>query len=170
MPVSWRWRLVVALVGIVLFLSPSGVAAKIERFKDKEGTLHISNTGDLPVKPGGATTPSPPSTPTPTAAPAPLPLPRPVPPPPMPVTPPPEQVAPPPPDDPGEAPPVMEPEPNEEQPEPPAEQPAPEAGNDAAGHQAQADPGAGSGQPETAQAPIRQIPGPRGRGRGALGR
>jgi len=155
MLVSWRWRLVVALVGLVLFLSPSGVAAKIERFKDNEGTLHISNTGEVPVKPGGATTPSPPSTPTPP--------PRPVPPPPMPVPPPP-------PDDQGEAPPIMERVPNEPQPEPPAEQPAPEAGNDGAGHQAQAEPNAGSGQPETAQPPIRKIPGPGGRGRGALAR
>jgi len=166
MLVSWRWRLVVALVGIVLFLSPSGVAAKIERFKDSEGTLHISNAGEEPVKPGGATTPSPPSLP-PGAAPAPLP--RPVPPRPMPVPLPPQQVAPPP-GDPETAPPVMEPEPKEQQPEAPAEQPAPEAGKDEAGHRAQAEPDAGSGQPETAQPPVRRIPGPRGRSRSVLGR
>jgi hypothetical protein len=162
MLVSWRWRLVVAVVGLVLFLSPSGVAAKIERFKDNEGTLHISNTGEEPVKPGGATTPKLPSPPTPPQPMPPAPLPRPVPPP--------EQVPPPPPDDQGEAPPIMDPGPNEPQPEPPVEQPASEAGNDRAGHQAQAEPNAGSGQPETAQPPIRKIPGPGGRGRGALAR
>jgi len=113
MPVSWRWRLGVALVGVAL-LSPSGVAAKIDRFHDKEGTLHISNTGEEPVK-GGAAAPMPPGTPPP--------LPRPVPPPPP--QPPPEQVTPPP----GERedpPPVMEPQPHEQ----PIERPAPEAGND----------------------------------------
>jgi len=160
MPVSWRWRLVVALVGMALFLSPAGVAAKIERSKDNEGTLHISNTAEVPVKPGGATTPAPTATPAP--------APRPVPPP-LPVPPPPEEVAPPP-GDPETAPPVMEPEPNEPQPEAPAEQPAPEAGKNGAGHRAQAEPDAGSGQPETAQPPVRQIPGPRGRGRGDLTR
>lgn len=154
MPVSWRWRLVVALVGIALFLGHSGVAAKIERFKDKEGTLHISNTGELPIKPGGATTPNSASTPAPTPAPTAAPAPQPTPPAPrlVPVPPPPEQVAPPPPGDPVEAPPVMEPEPNEQQLEPPEEQRTSEAGND------------GAGQPP----PVPHIPGQRGRGRGVL--
>ncbi len=124
MLVSWRWRLGVALVGVAL-LSPSGAAAKIDRFHDKEGTLHISNTGEEPVK-GGAAAPMPPGTPAPApqaAPPAPLPLPRPVPPPPP--QPPPEQVTPPP-GERGEPPPVMEPQPHEQ----PIERPAPEAVND----------------------------------------
>lgn len=162
MPVNWRWRFVVALVGIALFWGHSGVAAKIERFKDNEGTLHISNTGEAPDKPGGATTPNLPSAPT--AQPMP-PGPRPVP-----IPPPPEPVAPPPSVDPGAAPPVMEPEPNQQQFEPPAEQPVSQAGNDQAGRRAQAEPDAGLGHPETAQPPVREIPVPRGRGRGDLGR
>jgi outer membrane biosynthesis protein TonB len=166
MPLSWRWRLVVALLGIAL-MSPSGAAAKIERFKDKEGTLHISNTGEVPVKPGGATAPNQPSTPTATPAPPPQPippLPRPVP-----VPPPPEQVAPQPPADSGEAPPVMDRDPNEQQLEPPAEQPAPEAGNNEAGHQAQIDPGAAGGQPK-APPTFPQRGGHSGRGGDALGK
>lgn len=165
MPVSWKWRLVVALAGIALFLSHSGVAtAKIERFKDKEGTLHISNTGEVPVKPGGATTPNPPSTPTTAPAPPPQPI-RPAPRL-VPVPPPPQQAAPPPPGDPGEAPPVMEPEPNEQQVEPPAEQQTSEAGNDGAGHQVQAKPDAGSGQPGVPRPPVPAFRGQGGRGRG----
>ena len=153
MLVSWKWRLVVALVGMALFLSPSGVAAKIERSTDKEGTLHISNTGEEPVKPGGATTPKLPS-----------------PPPPQPNPPAPQPMPAPPPGDPGSSPPVMEPGPNEPQPEAPAEQPDSEAGKGGAGHRAQAEPDAGSGQPETAQPPVRRIPGPGGRGRGPAAR
>ena len=162
MLVSWKWRLVVALVGMALFLSPSGVAAKIERSTDKEGTLHISNTAEVPGKPGGATTPNPPSPPTLAPAPQPgSPPPQPMPPAPrpMPVPPPPQQVAPPPPVEPGETPPVLEPEPNEQQVQPPAEQP--EAGNPSAVHQVQAQPAAGSGQPGIPRPPAVQ----RGRGR-----
>ena len=140
-------------------LSHSGVAiAKIERSTDKEGTLHISNTGEVPVKPGGATTPNPPSPPPPQLMP---PAPRPVP-----VPPPPQQVPQPPPGDPGEAPPVLEPEPHEQQVEPPAEQQTSEAGNDGAGHQVQANPDAGSGQPGIPRPPVPTIRGQGGRGRG----
>ncbi|MCX5892383.1 MAG: hypothetical protein NTW80_05305 [Deltaproteobacteria bacterium] len=42
MPLSGKWRLVLALVGVVLWSQP-GVNAKIEHFTDKEGTVHISN-------------------------------------------------------------------------------------------------------------------------------
>ncbi len=168
MPVSWRWRLGVALVGLVL-LSHSGAAAKIDRFKDKEGNLHITNVGEEPVKKGGVTTPTPSATPTPsptpapTAAPAPPPLPRPVPP--LPPPPPPPEQAPPPPGEPVEPvepPPVMEPELNE----PPVAPPAPEAGNDEG--QVRANPGAAVEQAEPAQPAVRRIPGRGGQGRGVL--
>lgn len=57
MPLNWKWRLVVALVGVALWCHP-GVAAKIEHFKDTEGTLHITNAGDPEAaKPGAAAAP-----------------------------------------------------------------------------------------------------------------
>ena len=57
MPLNWKWRLVVALVGVALWCHP-GVAAKIEHFKDTEGTLHITNAGEPEAaKPGAAAAP-----------------------------------------------------------------------------------------------------------------
>lgn len=48
MPIFLRRRLAVALLGVAL-LSPPGVAAKIDRFQDDQGTLHITNHGETPV-------------------------------------------------------------------------------------------------------------------------
>ncbi len=127
MILRWKWRLGAALLGVTLWSYPVA-AAKIERFKDTEGTLHIHNEGEEAAKPGGAATPNTP------AAPQPLPPPPvapPMPPPPAPVPQPQEPVAPPPAEE-GEAPPVMQPETPAN---PPAEQAAPEA---------QAEPGEGS--------------------------
>jgi hypothetical protein len=42
MLVGLKWRLALVLVGVALWSHP-GVAGKIDRFTDKEGTLHISN-------------------------------------------------------------------------------------------------------------------------------
>jgi len=42
MLVGWKWRLALALVGVALWSHP-GVAGKIDRFTDKDGTLHITN-------------------------------------------------------------------------------------------------------------------------------
>ena len=44
-----RWSLIFTLIGVVLW-SPPEVSAKVGRFTDKEGTLHISN--DSPAEPG----------------------------------------------------------------------------------------------------------------------
>ena len=82
-PVKMRWSLIFALIGVVLWSQP-GISAKIDRFTDKEGTLHISNESTAePVKPGGAQTPAPIGTPPPQIFP-PATLPAPAPPPPAP--------------------------------------------------------------------------------------
>ena len=91
MLVGWKWRLALALVGVALWSHP-GVAAKIDRFTDKDGTLHISNKeAEEPIKTGpvahpqgptplpqatqnpspAATTPLPPGRPNPGAPPPP---------------------------------------------------------------------------------------------------
>ncbi len=158
MAVSWKQLLVVACVGMAL-LSPSKAAAKIERFKDKEGNLHITNTSEEPVKAGGLTTPTP--------APAALPVPpapvRPqvVPPPGVPpaAAPAPPEPVPPPPAGPADPPPVRTPESNEPQVEPPQEQPAPEAGNEESRNQT---------GPKGAA--VSEIPAKKGRSWGQLGR
>ena len=47
-----RWSLIFALIGVVLWSQP-GIGAKIDRFTDQEGTLHISNESQAePGKPG----------------------------------------------------------------------------------------------------------------------
>ncbi len=150
MPLSWKWRLALALIGVALLNHP-GFAAKIERFKDKEGTLHISNSGEAdPGKPGAA----PNSSPTPAAPVQTFPQAE----PPAAVAPPPVMEAPPPPEQ--ETPPQEAPPPSEEPPgEPPGEQ-------SAAGSQAQ-------GAPAVATPPNRPpLPGSmqkRGRARPGLG-
>ena len=59
MPVSGKWTLIAAFVGVA-WLSQPVWAAKIERFKDNEGTLHISNMGEaVQIKPGGVPAPPP---------------------------------------------------------------------------------------------------------------
>jgi len=59
MLLSWKGCLFLALFGVVLGSQPA-MSAKIERFTDKEGTVHISNAGEAePGKPGVA----PPATP-----------------------------------------------------------------------------------------------------------
>ena len=79
-PVNMRWIPIFALIGIVLW-SPPGISAKVERFTDKEGTLHISNEAPAePGKPGGVQAPAPIGTPPPQIFPPPTP-PAPVPPP-----------------------------------------------------------------------------------------
>ncbi len=135
MPVSWKRRLVAALLGLAL-LSPAGAAAKIERFKDPEGTLHISNAGEEPVKPGGVTAPATPAAPGPAPQPLPHPgsppatLPAPAPPPVPP--PPPQGQAIQPPDEAQEVPPAPEPLPAIEPQFQPGE-PEPEAGKAGSG-------------------------------------
>ena len=54
MLLGWKWRLALVLVGVALWSHP-GVAGKIDRFTDTDGTLHITNKGaEEPAKPGGA--------------------------------------------------------------------------------------------------------------------
>jgi len=58
MPVKWKWRLVVALLGVGLMSHP-GEAAKIQHFKDDQGTLHICNADEAaPGKAGPETKPA----------------------------------------------------------------------------------------------------------------
>jgi hypothetical protein len=48
---SWKCCLIAALVVVVLWSLPA-LAAKIDRFTDQEGTLHITNAGkEEPIKP-----------------------------------------------------------------------------------------------------------------------
>jgi hypothetical protein len=50
MLVGWRWCLALALVSVALWSHP-GVARKIDRFTDKDGTLHITNKeAEEPIK------------------------------------------------------------------------------------------------------------------------
>ncbi len=108
MPLSWKWRLALAVLGVVLWSHP-GSAAKIERFKDSEGTLHISNSGEAePAKPGEAVTPRVTPVAPPPAAVPPAPPPAPVPPAP---SPPPQMEPPAPAEVPEGAPPIPEGEP-----------------------------------------------------------
>ncbi len=79
-PVNMRWIPIFTLIGVVLW-SPPGISAKVERFTDKEGTLHISNEAPAePGKPGGVQAPAPIGTPPPQIFPPPTPR-APVPPP-----------------------------------------------------------------------------------------
>lgn len=81
MLLGWKWRLALVLVGVLLWSHP-GVAGKIDRFTDKDGTLHITNKGEEePIKPGGAEAAKTPL-PEPAAPPAMRPGPNPGPPPP----------------------------------------------------------------------------------------
>ena len=54
MPVNLRWRLAVALLGLAL-INPPEVAAKINHFKDDQGTLHISNDREAEAGKGNGT-------------------------------------------------------------------------------------------------------------------
>ena len=109
----WRWGFILALLGVFWWIHP-GMAAKINRVTDKDGTVHISNEGATePGKPGGTSGPTPIGTLPPQQVFSP-----PSPPPP----PPPEAATPP------VAPPPEEPNLATE---PPAEPPAPEAGSEA---------------------------------------
>ena len=53
-----RWIPIFTLIGIVLW-NPPGISAKVARFTDQEGTLHISNEAPPePGKPGGVQAPA----------------------------------------------------------------------------------------------------------------
>jgi hypothetical protein len=66
-----RWIQIFTLIGVLLW-SPPGISAKVERFTDKEGTLHISNEAPAePGKPGGVQAPAPVETPPPQKFPSP---------------------------------------------------------------------------------------------------
>ena len=52
MPINLRRCLAVALLGVALWSHP-GVAAKIDRFQDDQGTLHITNHGETPADKSG---------------------------------------------------------------------------------------------------------------------
>ncbi len=74
MLLRWAWRLVATLFLGVVLMSRPGVAAKIERFQDDQGTLHISNAAEgEPTKPGAAPAPNQPQVvqPVPQAVPVP---------------------------------------------------------------------------------------------------
>ena len=79
-PVDMRWIPIFTLI-VVFLWSPPGISAKVARFTDKEGTLHISNEAPAePGKPGGVQAPAPIGTPPPQKFPSPTPR-APVPPP-----------------------------------------------------------------------------------------
>ena len=68
------WGFLLAFLGVALWNYP-GMAAKIERFTDPAGTLHISNFKEgEPAKPGGVPTPAQPGQPP--AFPQPVPAPE----------------------------------------------------------------------------------------------
>lgn len=57
MPVNRRWRLAAVLLGLAL-ISPAGGAAEVQQFKDGQGTLHITNPGEVKAGKAGAGAPA----------------------------------------------------------------------------------------------------------------
>jgi len=52
---KWRWRVSLFLLTLAWWSFSSAAAAKIEHFKDTQGTLHITNVGpENQAKPGAA--------------------------------------------------------------------------------------------------------------------